>query len=465
MRKSLLFWKILLLMLSCLSGIASGVDGFLVSTAMRNGQDKSEIPELPLGKSGRQGNMIRAGKICLARVRNSIVTPYDTIYSATFGRYPTISPDGKKIAFLRYESYIDKNGILQNADGPIHVSIMDTTGKNVVDLVTMSHQKAHCSLDWPLGEWIYYQPLGENAIYRVHTKTPSKVEKVTEYCSFRKFDLNLSGAVAGLQTPAGSTCGYGNILHTFPPAEPAIGKSLICKFSGCNIATSPSGKYTGSFSNTSHNKIQIGKAADCSKHALTVLEMEQLSGKPLGGSQDWPRWSVNSDKWVISMIGARINVVETGGNQVLINWVDREVIKISDNAFNGNFREKTVYWNTAGDFYLTSIPKGHYEDVHGTIVNAATGQSAVKMSMKKSPDIHHVHVQRANQYIEINHPLQKQFVAEIYRLDGSVVSALEARNGMLKISIHTVTPGIHLIIIRDRDGVVSKLPWTAACFF
>ncbi len=360
------------------------VNGTAISAVMREG-DRNVVYECRLARYGRQSNTIHPGKIVRMRIENSKVTSCDTIYKKTWGRYPTFNANGSRIAFFRYSS---ETG-LSNYDAStekLSVSVMDPNGTNVKDLYTFStYEKEYLSMDWPVGDWVYFQGMDEHTIYKINVTNPGEAQKVTDYCSFRKWDLNLNGTVSGLQTPTQSTCGYGNYLHQFPPNAASIGGSQICKFGGCNIATSPSGKYSGFFSNTSHDRMRMGDAQSCESDIVLVSEMEQWCGEKLGQSQDWPRWSCNSDKWVSTMVGNKIAVNQTGGNQVLVNWVDKEAIKVSRNRHDINRNTGQIrIWNTAGDFAVDGIGYGCYESIDGEILDAGTGEPCSSVAVSRS---------------------------------------------------------------------------------
>ncbi len=148
---------------------AGAVDGIAVSAAFRQTKplNKELTPGRQIASSGRQGNNIGPGKIVRADIRGSAVAGMDTIYKETFARYPLLSFDGAQVAFFKYQAKLE-NGELVGADLPAMVSVMNSDGSNVRDIITLGTDYGnHCSIDWPVGDWIYYQKLGTWSIWSV----------------------------------------------------------------------------------------------------------------------------------------------------------------------------------------------------------------------------------------------------------------------------------------------------------
>ncbi len=383
------------------------VSGVAVSTAKYKDASTSSncrknTPHMiALGSWGRQGNMDTPGKITRMIIKDDNVASHDTIYDG-LSRYPTLSFDGTKVAFVRYEAYLSDPTTLVDDDKPCHIAVMNQDGGNVSDLATVPCKgdgANHISIDWPVGDWIYYQVTGTHKIRRVKYNDPSTDEFVFDYVdSFRKWDMSANGEYASIQYNEGA--GNKNIPHPFPPVNglhvdqwsntgncATIGCNNCAV--GCNSLMSPAGDMIAHFSSAGHEFIRVNGWAepiDClSDLSVTVEEMTQWAGEEVGGGMDWPRWSANSNKWMCLMIGVGIAAHKYGGNQVLMNWKDKEAIKVTDNKLH---MDKSVpageltRWNTAGDLWLEGMVGERngqivhcYEDSNGVLVDPLSGEA------------------------------------------------------------------------------------------
>ncbi len=362
------------------------VDGIAISTAFRQTKplNRELTPERQIAPAGRQGNVIGPGKIVRMVISDNSVASVDTIYQETFARYPTLNFNGTKVAFFRYQAKLE-NDQLTGADKPAMLSVMDTDGSNVQDIVTLGTEYGyHCSIDWPVGDWIYYQKLNSYEIWKVKYNDPSTNQLAHNYNGYvyRKWELAATGQDAAMQC---KNEGNKNLPHEFPPTYriPISTWGNKCAV-GCNAHISSSGLFMGHFSNSAHTYIRMNRWAapnnclswvDIQSTDMEAWAGENISGG-LDGSMDWPRWSANSDKWICVNIGPRISMNSNGGNQVLVNWRDKQAIKVTQNTLYDDRPDldTVVYWNDAGDFWINHGCLNVYEDTLGNLIDPTTGQ-------------------------------------------------------------------------------------------
>lgn len=358
---------------------ARAIDGTAVTCAFRWANYWKTYPELPLWRYNP--NSRYTGKIVRIDIENSAVVRRDTVYKETRARYPTLSPDGKKIAFLRLSCH-EEDGELVDKEDKCFFTVMNTDGSNRHDLVSMPMGGGRTSMDWPHGEWIYYQKMDTYEIWRVNVVEPAHNERVAVYDEFRKWELSADARYAVIQTIYDGKGGKGTMStpHLFPPSKHPVHLGGYRHLPGCNGTISPSGAYLGLFINTGHTELFLrywDPVADTThlipslvddpnrywgQSSVHVLDMLEWYGDSVGRQMDWPRWSANSDKWVCLNIGLVRATAKSGSNQVLMNWVDHEIIMTSDNPMEVD--AETTVGCTAGDLWVRG-PEGHYENVAG----------------------------------------------------------------------------------------------------
>jgi hypothetical protein len=72
-----------------------------------------------------------------------------------------------------------------------------------------------------------------------------------------------------------------------------------------------------------------------------------------GGGTDANRWSCNSDKWICLCVGWNGRNADGGSNQVLVNWVDREIVRTS---MDTETVAANKICNETGDFWVGNLP-------------------------------------------------------------------------------------------------------------
>ncbi len=461
---------------------AHAVSGYAITAAKRQRfLDKEAVPEQAMSSVGRGCATTHPGKIIRITIENNQLVSTDTIYKETFARYPTFNLDGTRIAFFRYSAYIGSDGNLVNGDGPRYLSIMNVDGSNVKDIVEVSSSDDYGALEWPVndgGNWLYYRNQGTQEIWKVNTEDPSTNQLVWAYGSSRKWELSADGTKAIIQgASAGQGSyphGYGNVPHLFPPTtQPHLDNITGEKPGGCNGAISPSGDFIARFSGGAHVKLFFHRYS--APNHIPWEEMRSSEFWPtwqgsnwnstvdIEGKQDWPRWSCNSDKWIASSItaskehGGVIGGSNTGGNQCLVNWVDKIAIKTTYNKVGDQYTQdkkyETRYWATAGDFYVKGVPSGCYEDSSGNFINALTRETVEPsevvrgQSVSQSRDPHQAwaeagavvfgsHARRSVRIFDLHGAVVFSGVTEGHRIDVPSIK----RGQMLVVSV--TAPGL-----------------------
>ena len=368
-------WAILFSLLTFILQSAFAVDGTAVSTLCKHGS----YPGSTVLNASWWGKIVRYD------IANSKAGTETVIYDG-MGRYPTLCQDGKKVAFFRNGSADGNGETLCDGYGNCGwVSVMNIDGSGLKDLVALQdagNRNAN-SMDWPVGDWIYYQKDGSKEIWRVNVSDASQNEKVCTYENdFRVWALNGNAQFAITQMSATAEA---NIPHYFPPKTGLVWIRRNHP-SGCNPAMSPSGMYLTHFLGTTHTTANFRRYAPeqdtCyDEGAISNDEMSKWAGTNVGRGMDWPRWSCNSDKWVCFKIGWSCDGIlgrfsDAGSNVTLVNWVDKQAIKLSDNKLvcnKGSLKQRS----DAGDFWVEG-PQGKYEAITGEWVNYGQAVSAEK---------------------------------------------------------------------------------------
>ncbi len=387
-----------------LSAASLAVDGIAVSHAFRHSTcDYGLAPESALNSiSGYELN--QPGTIIRSIIRDSKVERLDTIYKETFARFPVLNMHGNRIAFWRWDGRLHNDSIV-DMDKNRYLSVMDANGDNVKDLATFSlpdgagyreFDKINL-IDWPHGDWIYYQKPMTYEIWKVDCNDPSSNTHVYtyEHPDFKRFwRWDLSGAGDRATLTANWTFGYSNIIQPFPPEHPPLpntDKAPGGKYASpccCNICVSPGGGYIAYFADVAHDRVfyheWVTPETDNPRWHRDFIHMdaiaERLGKESLGGGMGMMRFSANSDKWLCLWVGGYRHPGKSGGNQVLFNWVDSTAIQVTDNSVypkNALCNDvSVVYACTHGDFWIDGGEgnRGKWEDIDGAWHGFAGGK-------------------------------------------------------------------------------------------
>ncbi len=349
----------------------------------------------------RIGHPLR-GSIQRFDIKDNTVVDSQIIYSCADGiaHMPCISQDGKKVAFFRDGQGFDNCQI--TGGGGDYVSIMDIDGSNIENLVQISSDNVFDNnspdrlMDWPAGDWIYYQKPKSAEVWRVNINTKEN-EKVATYPSgFWRWNLSADGSHAIARAD-------GNYASAFP----SLNNRCDISAGGCNHCLSASGRFISGYgrihtgtktvawpykgeyrydntyegrtmSKSGHNSFDFAewkwdtqtsyRFGDqrndrvVFRHISYMLGTrwlkEQIGRENIGDWCEFIRWAANSDKWVLQRI---YESREGISNQVLYNWVDREAILTSRNGSGAKYGDEAcyTYCNTAGDFWVQP-PKEEY---------------------------------------------------------------------------------------------------------
>lgn len=327
------------------------------------------------------------GNIVKFTIADGKVTRCDTLYKKTLADFPTINLSGAKIAFI----HKDSAGAWNNGRTKKYLSVMDADGGNVRDLDTLPGYygeggEAKILLEWPAGDWIYYcrggNVGGPDPVWKINSTDPSKRQQIFTYKCTYSFSLSLDATKSSITT---TTCSdaqawYCNALYAFPPTTEPRGDWPSAVSYGCGSYISPSGNYHVHFQDQGHTILGVNTVNWTSRTASATVDIRQnpsfaqWSGLPqdsVGAGKMWyPRWAVNSDKWICALTQNPINL----NMQLLVNWVDHQAIatphapaNVSLSACKGDDTERNA---EAGDLWVAGGPGGiTYENVNGDWVD------------------------------------------------------------------------------------------------
>jgi hypothetical protein len=345
------------------------------------------------------GSEVREGPIVLYTIQNSRVTKRDTIYSRINGlaSYPAFNLSGTRIAFYRlgHAPAASGTGCVSVNGGKSYISVINPDGTGLTNLCELQSlpQKGVFELDWPAGDWIYFQMPHVNVLdanqgnasvmfWRVNavTKVAEKVGNFTNdgsgaelKCAYaHRFTLSLDAKHMALMTYPKDACNgeaaateyfsHVNTIYSFPPPNGNLGNTCLGYRDGCNISISPSGKIVANYFAGWHDDMQLGTpdystGFTCSgigndnpsvglkiEHVWLNYNSSQPSsnanlakwaGEFVGYGSEMIRWSANSDKWVGQCVGftgtGHAGSQGDGSNQVVCNFIDSVAINVSKN--------------------------------------------------------------------------------------------------------------------------------------
>jgi hypothetical protein len=337
------------------------------------------------------------GHIVKFTITNGAVVKTDTLYKSNLAGYPALNIQGNKVAFIR------KDGQKVNK----YLSLMDVNGNNVRDLDTFPGYyqdfDRRAIIDWPAGDWIYYNKKGADLVapddvWKVNINDLSTQQHVFTYKNYTSFSLSLDATKASItaSTCSNASAWYCNVPHVFPPAsEPSDNWPTAVSY-GCGSYISPSGNYHVHFQDQAHTIIGVNTLNWSSRTATATFDIRQnptmaqwanLPQDTVGAGKMWyPRWAVNSDKWICALAGDAYP--KSNYHQLLVNWVDHQAIVTPDGPeLNeaicklglGDQMERNC---EAGDLWVAGGPCGSYEDVNGawiaTSVSSGCGASGLQ---------------------------------------------------------------------------------------
>jgi hypothetical protein len=361
------------------------------------------------------------GQIMVYTIRNGVVQANPaTIYTREkgFAEYPAFNLSGTKIAFYRSSqastTASSTAGTTVNG-GKSYISVINTDGSGLTNLVEIpanpegyGNGDEIMPLDWPAGDWIYYEkpydsasaPAGDPSsvdIWKVNVVT-KVAQRVCDFapgskCAYwRRFTLTALGdKMAGQTMPkyeCSGTVPGGNCVWDFPnPGCNLSNGKGECR-AACNISISPSGAVVGSYFSGAHTQLELGEntpgvySFGWGWGIDLFNQVTVWAGEDVGAGCELIRWAVNSDKWVMQNVGwyGHAGAMATGSNSVACNWIDKVAFNITKNPKlpQGDANGVMYINNCTGDMWIddpvNNPNKNSYEDLQGAwhVVPGAT---------------------------------------------------------------------------------------------
>jgi len=478
---------------------ARATDGFAVATNWHN----PAVCEACLEYAGEP----LAGQLVRYDIVGNKVVGYDTIVPLPrVVQQAAISFDGTRVAFFRWGWKVERRAdgkrylIDSTRNSPCYISIVKKDGTGFRDVLklpkngTVGHWQCGTvygygwdnQLDWPAGEWVYYeQPDKTGIIRRVNVNTGAD-ELVVAYsgsstsgctCYIRRWSLSADAKWQGYQME----CGGGGVAGACfpPPGGNNGGCSATFALNGCNGAVSASGNFLGSYFAGCHEDCRQAAFPHDKGHlsgndtwpydrgGTDFVDLAAWSGEPANmfGCAEWVRWSANSDKWYGRMITpiAGANNFSCGSNQVLTNWIDSAAIITSKNPrHTANPYCPAGENSDAGDFWVNDPVHNpdhtKYENIDGTwtAVAGATPVIEAFIHHSGSPDEMRISVQGTDLVLHLSATASR---IEMRDLSGRTFGTYAAR-GMLRIPRSQFPRGMCLVTI--RNGAFTRTAKIAA---
>jgi len=426
----------------------------------------------PNAKCGEQ-DFFDDGSICVYTIQNAKVTHVDTIHDRTQGLADAVAFDltGTRIAFLRTSRApaASGNACVSANGGKNTISIINTDGTGLTNLCELPARPftGECwVLDWPAGEWIYYEypkPDGSSKIeiWKVNATTKEIVQVCNwgfSACTFRRFTLDLTATHMAAQILDGG-CSYNTVFNF--PGTCDLNADRICGRSGCNIAISPSGQLTAAYSG-GHDRCYINWGVGTSHVAcfdpvatLSLADQNSWAApEEVGIDAEYIKWARNSDKWVLQRVGwighgAEINL---GSNQVVGNWVDQVSINISKNPPTPRGSDYRLNSST-GDMWIddpvNNPRKNKYEDLQG-VWHEVPGATAIRLHDNRfAPSSDNIFALIAGRNLDVCIPDEAPCLVSIANPHGQVVKALLLAK-TTHISLQSLNAGTYIVSARTK---------------
>jgi hypothetical protein len=254
------------------------------------------------------------------------------------GRNQVISPDGTRVAFVTLFT--------------AKICVVSINGGPVTELAD-SH--IECCLDWPSGDWIYYNMGGPtNApsaiLRRVNAVSKTVEDVVTWDHQVWRFGIasDLRRACARTTDDGTSTEPYDTIVAYDMLSDGSVFRTdRAVPRPSCGNGMDPEGVYFTS-GDGSHTIVDIRRWDNLSVvSSFTLAQSETWGGMPSGNFHNRNSWSVNSGEWLCLHVGWGDWQGTSGANQVLVNWATQERIVVSANL------ENSYTFDCAGDLWVS----------------------------------------------------------------------------------------------------------------
>ncbi|MBD3393625.1 MAG: hypothetical protein GF418_15915 [Chitinivibrionales bacterium] len=256
-------------------------------------------------------------------------------------RNPVISPDGTRVAFARCDN---------------RVCVMPLAGGEVRELST-GHGEG--CLDWPSGDWIYYNkgryddPEYSAQLHRVNAVTGADEHVVTWCKGIWRFGISRDLTRAAVRpndtqiAPKGCVTAYDMVNDNGVLRKER--STRISEGFRCCTGIDPAGDYL-MIGNREHTGTSIARWEDIGDIVFHFDNEQAVSWGPdtrdSGLSHNRNTWSSNSSKWICIHMGWGFRGAE-GANQILINWVDKKRVRVTDNE------EGSKQFDCCGDLWVS----------------------------------------------------------------------------------------------------------------
>jgi hypothetical protein len=429
--------------------------------------------------------MCPRGQIVKANIFDNQVTSWDTLYDS-IGQYPAINGNCSLAVFFRWgvRVTIDRttgriSPIAGTANNPGYLSIVNLNGPKVVrnlkqvDLHidnSVHSGENNQLLDWPAGDWIYYEkPTYSAEVRRINYKTLADELVCTWPQKPRRFGLSLDGKVASNQ---GGACG--NCVYQFPWNGKNIGAP------GCNMIVSSGGTILAHYFGGCHDDIDICPFGSFNwqtpnpwlmPYQIRISTIEGWLGKQVSYNDcaDLNRWAVNSDKWVLRQIGwnGQGMDIAKGCNQVMVNYIDKAAIignpylPPANGATQPAPSPRNQWVNAcAGDFYITgdatspnSVKPNSYEDTLGVWHTVIPTSIATDGTTREVLDYGKISAGAQGIMVSFLRPIS--FTATAFECTGKI-AIVRSGIGQTTLTSRELRPGSYMVRIDSGNQVLTK---------
>jgi len=450
----------------------SGMNGYAISVAWYNSGSSPEVPA--------NQELYWRGNIMKFTITDNRVTAREAIYDAgpnhEWAQYPSLSLDGKRVAFLRWGKYLRTSSQPVNNFWIVyydtcHVSVINIDGTGLRDLCTIAAPFFDQQTDWPAGDWVYYAKskpgdLPDNRqtpeIWKVNVNDPSKNMRVATYGSgLRRWSISINADRTGSQ---GGAChpNNNNCWLCFPPPGGNFSAPgcLLAALPGCNMGLSTSGQYVGTYLYAPHGEILLWKVKQGDifgdeVKTISLSTAESWANAKAGIGGELIRWAVNSDKWVLQQIGwyGHADAVNLRSNQVLVNWVDNQAIVTTNNPDD--------HGNCTGDLWVNGGPAGAYEDVNGKWIAATGGTNASNLPKTTALAPANIQVRTSPGILRVAGPVGQSYELHVFDITGRpALSRRAGQDGIVTITQGLPATGLYIVKVRGANGVEAvKAVW------
>jgi hypothetical protein len=337
---------------AALSAPLSAMNGFSVTTVWRlsyyAGIPEDNIPMMC-------DYSMNVGALIKANISSNQVTGTDTLLSMTTAccQYPAIRLDGKKIAFFRWPFQI-QNGKMVNLNNGYHISVVDATGNNLTDIVTVPRRPGKIQpLDWPADGWIYYAMPSDVStdpifgqgyeVWKVNpnaTNPASTNVKVMSLASNQwriwRFSLALNTQRGAFDASCYTGCTSKLVAAVQWPGTTDLGGS-----GSCNCKISASGNIIAAYGGGAHDQLNmaswngtrmtdypsVNRIAFMADNG-SIFKAFQRAGFDMGSQAGCEQliFASNSDKWVTQQVYWFYSGARRGSNQLITNWYEKQAL-------------------------------------------------------------------------------------------------------------------------------------------